>query len=186
MQKSKAIVVCFFGEGATDEGAWHESMNFASLKKLPILFLCENNFFAIYSHVKDRLAGPGLQARARAYGMPAELIEDHEPMKLHERAGAAIAAVRRGEGPMFLECMTYRWRDHVGPTEDRVHKYRPDAELDAKIEGDNLKIVGDLLPPQQRAAIEAAEEKRVADAIAFAEASTFPEDQEIYDHVFAG
>ncbi len=186
MQKSKAIVVCFFGEGATDEGAWHESMNFASLKKLPILFLCENNFFAIYSHVKDRLAGPGLQARARAYGMPAELIEDHEPMKLHERAGAAIAAVRRGEGPLFLECMTYRWRDHVGPTEDRVHKYRPDAELDAKIEGDNLKIVGNLLPAGQRETIEAAEERRVADAIAFAEASTFPEDQEIYDHVFAG
>ncbi|HEY2875679.1 MAG TPA: thiamine pyrophosphate-dependent dehydrogenase E1 component subunit alpha [Reyranella sp.] len=186
MRKSKAIVVCFFGEGATDEGAWHESMNFASLKKLPILFVCENNFYAIYSHVKDRLAGPGLQVRSQAYGIPAELIEDHEPMKLHERAGAAVAAVRRGEGPRFLECMTYRWRDHVGPTEDRVHKYRPDAELDAKIEGDNLKIVGDLLPADQRKSIEAAEEKRVADAIVFAEASTFPEDQEVYDHVFAG
>jgi TPP-dependent pyruvate/acetoin dehydrogenase alpha subunit len=186
MQKSKAIVVCFFGEGATDEGAWHESMNFASLKKLPILFVCENNFFAIYSHVKDRLAGPGLQARAKAYGIEPELIEDHEPTKLHERAGAAIAAVRRGEGPRFIECMTYRWRDHVGPTEDRVHKYRPDVELDAKIEGDNLKIVGSLLPAGQRQSIEAAEEKRVADAIAFAEASTFPEDQEIYDHVFSG
>jgi TPP-dependent pyruvate/acetoin dehydrogenase alpha subunit len=186
MQKSKAIVVCFFGEGATDEGAWHESMNFASLRKLPILFVCENNFYAIYSHVKDRLAGPGLQTRSEAYGIPAELIEDHEPMKLHERAGAAIAAVRHGEGPRFLECMTYRWRDHVGPGEDRVHKYRPDEELNAKIEGDNLKIVGDLLPPDQRRSIEAAEEKRVADAIAFAEASTFPEDQEVYDHVFAG
>jgi TPP-dependent pyruvate/acetoin dehydrogenase alpha subunit len=186
MQKSKAIVVCFFGEGATDEGAWHESMNFASLKKLPILFVCENNFYAIYSHVKDRLAGPGLQARACAYGIPAELIEDHEPIKLHERAGAAVAAVRRGEGPRFLECMTYRWRDHVGPGEDRVHKYRPDEELNAKIEGDNLKIVGDLLPADQRKSIEATEEKRVADAIAFAEASTFPEDQEVYDHVFAG
>ncbi|HYD07097.1 MAG TPA: thiamine pyrophosphate-dependent dehydrogenase E1 component subunit alpha [Reyranella sp.] len=186
MQRSKAIVVCFFGEGATDEGAWHESMNFASLKKLPILFVCENNFFAIYSHVKDRMAGPGLRARSKAYGIEAELIEDHEPMKLHERAGAAIAAVRSGSGPRFLECMTYRWRDHVGPGEDRIHRYRPDEELDAKIEGDNLRIVGDLLPAEQRESIEAAEEKRVADAIAFAEASTFPEDQEIYDHVFAG
>lgn len=185
MQKSKAIVACFYGEGATDEGAWHESMNFASLKKLPILFVCENNFYAIYSHVRDRLAGPGLQARSRAYGIEAELIEDHEPMNLHERAGAAVAAVRRGEGPRFLECMTYRWRDHVGPTEDRVHKYRADAELDAKIEGDNLKIVGDLLPADLRQSIEVAEEKRVQDAIAFAEASTFPEDKEIYDHVFA-
>ena len=185
MQKSKSIVVCFFGEGSTDEGAWHESMNFASLKKLPILFVCENNFFAIYSHVKDRLAGPGLLARSEAYGIPAEHIEDHEPMKLHERAGAAIAAVRRGEGPRFLECMTYRWRDHVGPTEDRIHKYRADAELDAKIEGDNLKIVGKLLPDELRKSIESAEENRIADAIAFAEASTFPEDREIYDHVFA-
>jgi pyruvate dehydrogenase E1 component alpha subunit len=82
--------------------------------------------------------------------------------------------------------MTYRWRDHVGPGEDRVHQYRPDAELDAKIEGDNLKIVGDMLPGNLRQSIENAEEKRVADAIAFAEASTFPEDQEIYDHVFSG
>lgn len=186
MQRSKAIVVCFFGEGATDEGAWHESMNFASLKKLPILFICENNFFAIYSHVKDRMAGPGLRARSRAYGIEAELIEDHEPMLLHERAGAAVAAVRSGAGPHFLECMTYRWRDHVGPGEDRIHQYRPDAELDAKIEGDNLKIVGGLLPADLRKSIEDAEEKRVADAIAFAEASTFPEDQEIYDHVFSG
>jgi TPP-dependent pyruvate/acetoin dehydrogenase alpha subunit len=186
MQRSRAIVVCFFGEGATDEGAWHESMNFASLKKLPILFVCENNFFAIYSHVKDRMAGPGLRVRSKAYGIEAELIEDHEPMKLHERAGVAIAAVRSGSGPRFLECMTYRWRDHVGPGEDRIHKYRPDEELDAKIEGDNLGIVGDLLSSDLRKSIEAAEEKRVADAIAFAEASTFPEDQEIYDHVFSG
>jgi TPP-dependent pyruvate/acetoin dehydrogenase alpha subunit len=186
MQKSKAIVACFFGEGAADEGAFHESMNFASLKKLPILFVCENNFYAIYSHVRDRLAGEGLGARARSYGIEAELIEDHEPLKLHERAAAAVAAVRRGEGPHFLECMTYRWRDHVGPTEDRVHKYRPDSELDAKIDNDNLKIVGDMLPTKVRMSIEAAVEKCVADAIAFAEASTFPEDKEVYDHVFAG
>jgi TPP-dependent pyruvate/acetoin dehydrogenase alpha subunit len=185
MQKSKSIVVCFFGEGSTDEGAWHESMNFASLKKLPILFVCENNFYAIYSHVRDRMAGPGLTARSQAYGIPAELIQDHVPMELHERAGAAVAAVRRGDGPRFIECMTYRWRDHVGPTEDRVHNYRPDAELDAKIEGDNLKIVGGMLPAELKKLIEAEEEKRIAEAIAFAEASTFPEDREIYDHVFA-
>lgn len=185
MRRSKAIVVCFFGEGATDEGAWHESMNFASLKKLPILFLCENNFYAIYSHVKDRMAGPGLIARARSYGVEAEHIEDHDTMHLHERAGAAVAAVRRGEGPLLLECMTYRWRDHVGPGEDRHHQYRPDIELDSKIANDNLEAMGGMLPAELRASIEAAEEERIADAIAFAEASSFPEDREIYDHVFA-
>ena len=88
MKKSPAIVACFFGEGAVDEGAFHESINFASLKKLPILFVCENNFYAIYSHVKDRLAGPGLCARARAYGVEAELIEDR-------RADDAACAGRR-------------------------------------------------------------------------------------------
>src|SRR4029079_13567391 len=144
MKKSPAIVACFFGEGAVDEGAFHESINFASLKKLPILFVCENNFYAIYSHVKDRLAGPGLCARAQAYGVEAELIEDGDPLALHARAGAAIAAVRRGEGPRFLECMTYRWRDHVGPTEDRQHKYRPDTELDHKIATDNPASLGGL------------------------------------------
>jgi TPP-dependent pyruvate/acetoin dehydrogenase alpha subunit len=184
MKKSPAIVACFFGEGAVDEGAFHESINFASLKKLPILFVCENNFYAIYSHVKDRLAGPGLCARARSYGVEAELLEDHEPMRLHERIGAAIAAVRSGSGPRFLECMTYRWRDHVGPGEDRIHQYRPDEELNAKIEGDNLKMVGDMLPAALRKSIEVAEEKRVAAAIAFAEASEFPADREVYDHVF--
>jgi TPP-dependent pyruvate/acetoin dehydrogenase alpha subunit len=184
MKKSPAIVACFFGEGAVDEGAFHESINFASLKKLPILFVCENNFYAIYSHVKDRLAGPGLCARARAYGVEAELIEDGDPLKLHARVGVAVDAVRRGEGPRFLECMTYRWRDHVGPTEDRQHQYRPDAELDQKIAADNLAGLGRLLPEETRASIEAAEEQRVAIAIQFAEASAFPADQEVFDHVF--
>ncbi|MFM8534418.1 MAG: thiamine pyrophosphate-dependent enzyme, partial [Acidimicrobiia bacterium] len=106
-------------------------------------------------------------------------------LKLHERAGEAIAAVRRGEGPKFIECMPYRWRDQVGPHEDRVHQYRPDAELDMKIANDNLKIVAALLTDDVKKAIEAEEEKRIAEAIAFAEASAFPEDREVHDHVFA-
>jgi TPP-dependent pyruvate/acetoin dehydrogenase alpha subunit len=105
-------------------------------------------------------------------------------LALHARVGVAIEAVRRGRGPRFLECMTYRWRDHVGPTEDRQHQYRPDAELDQKIAADNLAGVGRLLPAETRASIEAAEEKRIAAAIAFAEASEFPADREVFDHVF--
>jgi len=185
MKKSPAIVACFFGEGATDEGAFHESINFAALKKLPILFVCENNFYAIYSHIKDRSAGPGLCGRARSYGVEAELVEDGDPLMLHEKAGIAIEAVRHGEGPRFLECMTYRWRDHVGPGEDRQYKYRDDVELDGKIHADNLASLGRQLPAALRKTIEAAEEKRVAAAITFAEAGEFPADQEVHEHVFA-
>ncbi len=184
MRRSNAIVACFFGEGAVDEGAFHESMNFASLKKLPILFVCENNFYAIYSHVRDRLAGSSLCERARSYGIEAEKIEDHDPLHLHVRAGAAVEAIRAGRGPLFLECMTYRWRDHVGPDEDRKYRYRPDAELDDKIANDNLVILGKMLPAELKRAIEDKEEGRLAAAIAFAEASVFPADSEVYDHVF--
>lgn len=186
MKKLPRIVVCFFGEGAVDEGAFHESANFASLRKLPILFVCENNFFAIYSHVRDRLAGPGLVARAEAYGIPAERLDDVDVLAFHEKVGVAIAAVRRGEGPRFLECMTYRWRDHVGPGEDRQYGYRPDAELNARIEKDNLSALGRLLSADARLAIEAEEEARIADAIKWAEAGDFPAAMEIYDHVFSG
>src|SRR5260221_2864111 len=155
MKKSPAIVACFFGEGAVDEGAFHESINFASLKKLPILFVCENNFYAIYSHVKDRLAGPGLCARARAYGVEAELIEAGDPLALHALVAVATEAVRRGQAPRFLECMTYRWRDHVGPTEDRQHPYPPDAELDQKMAADNLAGLCPLLSAETPASLQA-------------------------------
>lgn len=185
MRRSSAIVACFFGEGAADEGAFHESLNFASLKRLPILFVCENNHYAIYSHVRDRFAGPGLVDRARSYGIEAERVEDGDALQCHARAGAAVAAVRRGEGPRFLECMTYRWRDHVGPGEDRQYGYRSDTELDARIAGDNLASLGRLLGSEATAIIEAEEEARLASAIEWAEAGKFPEDQEVHEHVFA-
>lgn len=185
MQRSSAIVACFFGEGAVDEGAFHESLNFASLKRLPILFVCENNHYAIYSHVRDRLAGPGLVDRAHSYGIEAERVEDGDALQCHARAGAAVAAVRRGEGPRFLECMTYRWRDHVGPGEDRQYGYRADSELDARIAGDNLANLGRLLGGETTAVIEAEEEARLSSAIEWAEAGKFPEDKEVHEHVFA-
>ncbi len=185
MRRSTAVVVCFFGEGAVDEGSFHESINFASLKRLPILFVCENNFYAIYSHVKDRLAGPGLVERARSYGVTADRIEDGDALACHDAVGSAIEAVRRGDGPRFLECMTYRWRDHVGPGEDRQYRYRPEAELDLKIKNDNLAALGRLLPPDLKQLIEAEEEARIAAAIDWAEKGEFPAASEIRDHVFA-
>lgn len=186
LRRTAGIVACFFGEGAADEGAFHESLNFAALKRLPILFVCENNGYAIYSHVRDRLAGPGLVERARSYGIVAERVEDGDVLACHARAGVAIEAVRQGDGPRFLECMTYRWRDHVGPGEDRQYGYRSDAELDAMIARDNLARLAGSLTPTSRQALEAEEEARIAAAIAWAEAGDFPAATEIDDHVFAG
>lgn len=181
---SDVAVVSFFGEGAMDEGVASESMNFAALKRLPILFVCENNLYAIYSHVRDRMSDPDPCARAASFGIPAERIEDGNTERISAAASGALAAIRRGEGPRFIECMTYRWRDHVGPDEDRRWRYRPDAELDQWIARDEVKRIGALLPPEAKRAIERGVEAEIEDAIAFAEAAEFPGDQELYAHVF--
>ncbi len=184
-RRSDAIVVCFFGEGAMDEGVWHESMNFAALKKLPVLFVCENNGYAIYSNVKDRMAGADICARSKSYGVPAFRVENGDTRKIFAQTLLDAAAIREGSGPRFIEAMTCRWRDHVGPGEDRVHRYRSDAELDAWIAADEMKKLGELIPADARAAIDREIEIELSAAIAFAEQSPYPDNREIYDHVFA-
>lgn len=185
MRQEDRIVVCFFGEGATDEGVAHESVNFAALHKLPILFACENNEYAIYSHVGARMAGYGLIERYRSYGMACEKDDSGDFLKMHEMAGAAIAELRQGFGPRFIEVRTARWRDHVGPGEDRHYDYRCLETLDAVIKADQVAKVGALLSDEARAEIAADVEREIAEAIDFAEASPFPADEEIYHHVFA-
>jgi TPP-dependent pyruvate/acetoin dehydrogenase alpha subunit len=183
MRQSKAIVVSVFGDGGTDEGAYHESINFAALKKLPILFFCENNQFAIYSHIRDRMPEPNLCERAQSYRVPATQIEEGSTLAVYRAAKRAVAAIRSGQGPQFIEAHTYRWRDHVGPGEDRVYKYRPDAELDGWIARDQLKILAAQVADAERAQIESAVEAEIAEAITFAENSAFPADDELYTHV---
>src|SRR3954447_20528685 len=112
---SDAVVVSFFGDGATEEGVFAESLNFAALKRLPLLFVCENNQYAIHTHQSRRQAGPPIWERARAFGVPAERVEDNDVLHLHRRAQEVIAEMRGGAGPHFFEVMTYRWQEHVGP-----------------------------------------------------------------------
>jgi TPP-dependent pyruvate/acetoin dehydrogenase alpha subunit len=189
VRQRPGIVVNFFGEGATDEGAFHESMNFAALKALPILFVCENNSYAIYSRVEDRLAGPGLCARAEAYGIPARRIEGGGVLDLLDAAAEAIGAIRAGSGPRFLECETYRWHDHVGPGDDRQYRTGCEAELDRWTAADQVAALAERLDrtigEAARRAVEQAVETALAAAIDFAEDSPYPPEQEIFDHVFA-
>ncbi len=184
-RKEKAIVVCFFGEGAMDEGVAYESLNFAALRKLPVLFVCENNQYAIYSHVRDRMPHGDPCARARSFNIPTERIERGDTLAIRDASAKAAAAIRAGEGPQFIECMTYRWRDHVGPDEDRKWKYRPDEELDAWIRNDEVARVGAMLDDATRQRIDAEVEAEVTDAFAFADASAFPGGEELDQYVFS-
>ncbi|MDD4004605.1 MAG: thiamine pyrophosphate-dependent dehydrogenase E1 component subunit alpha [Elusimicrobiaceae bacterium] len=130
MRKSSNISVSFFGDGAADEGVLQETLNFAALKKLPVLFVCENNFYATNSCVRARHAHGSIAARAQAFGIPAETADGNDAETVYRAARKAAAHIRAGNGPYFLELLTYRWKGHVGPDCDYEKGCRPKAELD--------------------------------------------------------
>jgi TPP-dependent pyruvate/acetoin dehydrogenase alpha subunit len=186
VQKKKAIVVVFFGEGATEEGAFYESLQFAALKQLPIVFICENNLYAIHSAWADRHAHVHLCDRVKGFGIPARRIEQNDGEALH----AAVAEARRSmlaarTGPVFFEAMTYRWNEHVGPGTDWHLGYRDEKEMAAWKAIDPVLTLAKDLDPATRARIDREIEGEIADAIAFAEASPFPDPSELYTEVFA-
>jgi len=124
------IAVSYFGDGASDEGVLQETLNFAALKKLPVLFVCENNFYATNSHQRARHAEGVISKRAAGFGIPAALADGNDVEAVYAAAGQAVAHVRSGAGPYFLEFPTYRWKGHVGPDCDWEKGCRPKAELD--------------------------------------------------------
>lgn len=179
------VAVSFFGDGATEEGVFSESLNFAALKKLPVLFVCENNGYAIHTPTTQRWAADRLCQRVETYGIPAHQVDDGDVLTLRALATETIAKIRRGEGPAFIECRTYRWCEHVGPNEDFDTGYRTRNELDPWVKNDQVAKIGDMLLLDHRLAIDADIEREIEDAVAFAESSPFPAIEALHTHVFA-
>jgi len=187
LQHKDTVVASVFGDGAIDEGVFHESLNFAALKALPMIFICENNFYAIHTHQSLRQKLANICERARVYGMPAEQIPDNDALRIYEKVSEAITRLRGGEpGPFFFECLTYRLKEHVGPNEDFHLGYRSRAEAEPWIEKDCVKRLGHKLKPDQRHKIEAEVEAEIREAFAFAEQSPFPKVAELYTDVVEG
>lgn len=187
LQRRPNVVVSFFGDGATEEGVFAESLNFAALKRLPILFVCENNRYAIHTHQKKRQAVMDICARARSCGVEAERVEDNDVLALHALATRKVASMRECEsGPALIECMTYRWLEHVGPGEDFGLGFREREEAQNWMATDPLKVVGARLPEAVRICIDRKVEAEIAKAFEFAEASPFPTAGELHRHVFCG
>jgi pyruvate dehydrogenase E1 component alpha subunit len=179
------LAVAFFGDGATEEGVFHESLNFAALHKLPVLFVCENNGYAIHTPLSKRWATNRLCERVATYGIPAQKVSDSDVLRLWHLAAGAYASIRQGSGPAFIECQTYRWKEHVGPGEDYDAGYRTRDELLPWVERDQVEVIGAKLDPSVRAAVEAEVEREIAAAIDFAENSPFPEAKELFTDVYA-
>lgn len=184
-RREDRVVVTFFGDGATEEGVFHESLNFAALKQLPVLFVLENNQFAIHQPLDKRWATDRICERVETYGIPTARFADSNVEAIHQHTQDAIRTIRAGGGPAFMECVTYRWREHVGPGEDYDAGYRPRADMEAWQGKDEVARLGAALDDAQRARIDAEIEQQIAAAVEFAEQSPFPPIEELHTHVVA-
>ncbi len=187
MKKSKAMVVSFFGDGAVEEGVFHESLNFASLKQLPIIFVCENNLYAIHSHQNDRQPNNRICDRVETFGIPAKRVDSSNIKNLYELVKSSVDDIKRGDsGPVFFECMCYRWMEHVGPGVDFGSGYRSVAEAQPWYEDDQIKHVGSLLDSDIQKEIEREVDREIEEAFLFADQSEFPDASELHADLFEG
>ncbi len=129
LDKTGNVVVAFLGEGSTEEGVFHEALNFASLKKLPIIFACENNLYSVYSPLSVRQpANRPVTSLAQGHGIEAATVNGNDVLAVFTRTQEAVAKARAGDGPSFIEYTTYRWREHCGPNFDNKLGYRTEEE----------------------------------------------------------
>ena len=185
LQGEGRVVTAVFGDGAVEEGVFSESVNFAALHRLPIVFVCEHNQYAIHSHVRARQATDDLVERVRTFAVDAHRVPRNDVLLMLDAMTAAVEKARRGDGPVFLEFDTYRWREHVGPGEDYDLGYRSREELEPWVADDQVPRLAAMLEEGQKQRIEADIERCIDAAVEFAEASPFPDPAELLTNVWA-
>ena len=183
-KNNKGVVICYHGDGAVDEGVYWESLNFASLHNLPILFVCENNKYAIYTHQSKRMLNDSISKRANAFGVKASKVDGLTTKDFYNAAYESLDEIKNGNGPMLIECLTTRRRDHVGPGEDRHIKFRSDAELDNAINNDDLLRLESMLSEKEVQKINDEVDNKINEAIKYSEKSSFPDASEITEEVY--
>ena len=183
-KKQEGVVVCYHGDGATDEGVFWESLNFASLHSLPIIFICENNKYAIYSHQNTRSLNNPIVDRAKAFGVSSIRISGNKTKNFFDATFDCIEQIKKKSQPFLLECMTTRWRDHVGITIPELSKAEFEEIENAK-NNDDLEALEKQLPEDDVLIINKKVTTEIENAINFAESSNFPEESELYDNVLA-
>ena len=182
------VAVCFFGDGAAEQGTTHEAMNLAAVWKLPVVFVCENNQFAESTPCTYHCSAPSIADRGAAYNMPGVLVAGDDVVAVHEAAGEAIARARRGEGPSLIEARTWRYFGHFEG--DQVTYRTAEQCSDYREQHDPLTLFAGraieqgLLSAEDIENIDRDAEAQVDAAITFAEQSPFPEPEEALTHVY--
>ena len=184
------VAVSFFGDGASNAGPFHESLNIAAVWKLPMIYVCENNQWSAETPASSTLALPDVAARAAGYGIPGVIVDGNDVIAVHEAAVAAVARARAGEGPTLIECKSYRWRKHTERHEQGDR--RPPDEIEAWKAKDPIKRMVEYLKSQQGQltdeefqAMDREILARIEKSVVFAKASPFPVPEKALEDVFA-
>ena len=192
LSKQDFVSLVFFGDGASNQGACHESMNMAALWDLPVIFMCENNGYAITTSYKNSVSVDHVSDRASAYGMPGVLVDGQDAIAVWEATNEAVLRARAGEGPTLIEAMTYRYEDHsLGLDRIRKAEYRTQGEVEEAMKRDPLTIHRTAMTSHGFATaeecdhIEAKVKSEIEEAVEFARNSPFPEPEDLYDDMWA-
>lgn len=190
MRGSDQVAACFFGEGALGQGVLYEVMNMASLWKLPVIYVCENNLYNEYTHYRETTAGE-VTARAEAFGIPTEIVDGQDVRVVYEAARRAVERARGGEGPTFLECLTYRYFGHHVGDIDRSYYRSREEEEEWKSVRDPIRILAAWMEAAGIAdgeALKAVEDRlarEVEDGERFGLEAPYPDPSEVDQHVYA-
>jgi pyruvate dehydrogenase E1 component alpha subunit len=187
LQGRDYVAVAFFGDGASNRGDFHESLNFAAILKLPVLFVCENNLHALSIPASYHLSVPNVADRAAAYGIPGVIVDGNDVVAVDQATTEAVSRARKGEGPTLLECKTYRWRAHSerDPTDPRPREEIAHWKERCPITRLRTLLDGHGVTADRIAAVEETARSEIAEAVRFAEDSPFPKGEDCLTDVFA-
>jgi acetoin:2,6-dichlorophenolindophenol oxidoreductase subunit alpha len=177
LRKSGQVVVCFFGDGASNEGTFHESLNIASAFDLPVIYVCENNLYAVGTRQSQVRKVEDIADRAVGYGMPGLVVDGNDVVAVYEAVSEAVDRARSGSGPTLIECKTYRWRTHF---EGEPDTYRPPEEVAAWLSREPISpyrrslVEMGVITEEQAVSIEEAVLAELDEAVEFARSSSLP------------
>jgi pyruvate dehydrogenase E1 component alpha subunit len=190
MRGTDQVTVCFFGDGSSNNGTFHEGLNFASVHRLPVVFICENNLYGISVSQKQHQAIKDISIRSVAYKMPGITIDGNDVLAVYLASGEAIQRARAGEGPTLVECKTYRWRGHYEGDPNQGRRYRTVEEIQAWMKKCPIKrfeeklIKEKVLTKTKMRRIREEIEKKIVEAVVFANQSPFPDPDDIFEDVY--
>jgi pyruvate dehydrogenase E1 component alpha subunit len=188
-RETDQVTICFFGDGASNQGTFHESLNLASLWQLPVIFVCENNGYAFFTPQADHQHIKDIAVRAQAYGVPSEIVDGMNVLEVYKAVNKAVVRARKGEGPSLIECKTYRFRGHAEGDPD-AGLYRTKEELEEWKKKDPILLFKQELlrnyavPEEELTGIEERVKNEINEAVEFAKKSSFPRPESALEGLF--